>query len=153
MSISLIAKKITAITLAALATSIGVFGCTQAVQSQPLNEEDYSIEKEKVIISLDKVPELSTTGGWINIISDDLPCALIIAKADDGDNYVVASNHCTHKGKSLNYDPKDKLFRCSGGKGRFNIDGTVAGGPPEKPLKIYSYTIENGNLIINFSDV
>ena len=151
MSILLKAKKITSITLAALATSIVLFGCSPVVQTQLLNEKQYLIEKEKVVIYLDRVPELSTAGGWVNIVSNDLPFSLIIVRVDERDNYVVASNHCTHKGKSLKYDPKDKLFRCSGGKGKFNIDGTVAGGPPEKPLKIYSYTFENGRLIINFS--
>jgi Rieske Fe-S protein len=153
MSIFLKAKKITGITLAALATSIGLFGCSQVVQTQLLNEDQYSVEKGTVVISLEKVPELSTANGWVNIVSDDLSSSLIIARVDDGDSYVVASNHCTHKGKSLNYDPEDNLFRCSGGKGRFNIDGSVAGGPPEKPLRIYSYTIENERLIINLSDV
>ncbi len=152
MSISLKTKKITGIILAALTTSIGIFGCSQVVQTKLLNEDQYSVEKETIVISLDKVPELSTAGGWVNIVSDDLPCSLIIARVDEN-RYVVASNHCTHKGKALKYDPKANLFRCSGGKGRFNIDGSVAGGPPEKPLKIYSYTIKNERLIINFSDL
>lgn len=59
----------------------------------------------------------------------------------------------TYKGKELKYDHKDSLFKCSGGKGKFNIDGSVAGGPPEKSLKIYPYIIEDSKLIINFSGI
>jgi Rieske Fe-S protein len=152
MSISLKAKRITGVTLAALTAAIGVFGCSQADNTQTLEEGQYSIEKETVVIFLDKIPELSAVGESVNIVSDDLSGSIIIARIDEN-NYVVASNHCTHKGKALNYDHKDCLFRCSGGKGRFNIDGTIAGGPPEKPLKIYPYTIKNERLMINLHDV
>jgi Rieske Fe-S protein len=152
MRISLKSKKITGAILAVLTTAIGVFACSDASQTQTLEEDQYFLEQEMLVVSLDRVPELSEIGGSVNITSEDLSHSVIIARLDEN-KYIVASKHCTHKGKELKYDHKDVLFKCSGGKGKFNIDGSVAGGPPEKPLKIYPYIIEDSKLIINFSDI
>lgn len=152
MRISLKFKKITGIILAVLTTATGVFACSDANQTQTLDEDQYLLEQEMVVVYLDRVPELSKIGESVNITSEDLSHSVIIARLDEN-NYIVASRHCTHKGKELKYDHKDSVFKCSGGKGKFNIDGSVAGGPPEKSLKIYPYIIEDSKLIINFSGI
>ena len=152
MRISQVARKNTVITLAFLTTAFGLFGCTQAVQLQTLGQEQYSIEQDMVVVYLDRVPELSEVGGSVIIECEDIPYSIIIARIGKSE-YAVASNSCTHKGKQLSYDHKKSLFRCTGGRGRFNIDGSVAGGPPEKPLKIYPYIVDKERLVINCADV
>ena len=152
MRISQVARKNTGITLAFLTTAFGLFGCTQVGQLQILGQEQYSIEQDTVVIYLDRVPGLSEVGGSVIIECEDIPFPIIIARTGDCE-YAVASNSCTHKGKPLSYDHKKRLFRCTCGRGRFNIDGSVAGGPPEKPLKIYSYTVNNGRLVINYAGI
>lgn len=121
-------------------------------QAPEIDSDAYSIEGNRVVVVLDKAPELAEVGGSVTIVDDNLPNYLIIARAEETD-YVVASSQCSHRGMALGYDHDAKCFRCSSaGKSTFKLDGSVVKGPAEKPLKIYRSSLEQGLLIINLSD-
>ena len=151
-------KSILSIAVIALAAIMVLSGCTQEIQAAVLDKDQYRLEGEKIIVSLSDVSELSEVGGWINIesevpaedLSEDLHRSIIVVCTGEC-QYTVAS--CSnHKGWTLTYDHEKGLFKSSDGKRKFNMDGSVVGDKPKKPLKIFQHTLEEESLIINISD-
>ena len=119
-------------------------GCVAA----DLSPDRFSVEEGTVIVPLERVPELSLVGSAVSINDDILPFPIIIARVSE-DRYVAAPSRCTHKGKPLVYDHKHGLFKCCRGRGRFDIKGNTAGGPPEKSLIIFSASVKAGSIMID----
>ncbi len=111
----------------------------------------YSIEEDKVIVNLDRVPELSKVGGSASIMHDDERISVIVARFADSD-YVVASNQCTHRERPMGYDNENRQLVCSSGKSKFMLDGSIVRGPAEQPLRIYRWSLNQDNLIIDLLD-
>lgn len=136
----------------------GLNGCstiTGVGDTPPVDKDSYIIEKVpelKIVVSLDRIPELSEIGGAVKIVDDALGDNLIIARTRDKE-YVTASLHCTHRGVELEYDHERKLFKCSSAGGsKFTLDGKNTGGPADRPLTIYSNLIEGETLIISVDE-
>ncbi|NIM91489.1 MAG: Rieske 2Fe-2S domain-containing protein [Candidatus Aminicenantes bacterium] len=125
--------------------------CSHLPTAPEIADHTYIIDGDMLIVFLNRVPELSLVGGAVTIDDHDLPNSLIIARADENE-YVVASNRCTHRGKPLNYDHEALLFRCAGGKSEFALDGTVLKNPAEISLRIYPSLLEGDRLIIDLSN-
>ncbi len=72
--------------------------------------------------------------------ADPLPWAGVTAKSaaylrrESADKIVAFSAHCTHLGCPVRWEDKAKLFMCPCHGGVYYQDGTVAAGPPPKPL-------------------
>lgn len=64
------------------------------------------------------------------------------------DDFTVFAVNCTHLGCPVNWIPDGKIFLCPCHGGVFNADGTVAGGPPPRPLFQYQTRVLNGDLQI-----
>jgi Rieske Fe-S protein len=150
MSVCQKTRRIGGIFTATLTALVSLVGCAQISETRELEHGHYQIDGNVVIISLDKVPELSQVGSSVNLADEILAYPIIIARVDK-DKFIAASNQCTHKGKPLAYNHKDGLFKCSGGRGRFNLDGTVVGGPPEKSLIIYATAFKGDSLEIDLN--
>jgi menaquinol-cytochrome c reductase iron-sulfur subunit len=63
-------------------------------------------------------------------------------------DFVVFAITCTHLGCPVNWEAGAQLFLCPCHGGVYYADGTVAGGPPPRPLFRYETRITNGNLEI-----
>jgi nitrate reductase gamma subunit len=60
------------------------------------------------------------------------------------DQFLAFSINCTHLGCPVRWLPDADLFMCPCHGGVFYSDGTVASGPPPKPLTTYPVRINNG---------
>ena len=87
--------------------------------------------------------------------SSSLPWAGITAKnavwlrRDSDTSFVVFSANCTHLGCPVRWIDGAELFMCPCHGGVYYKDGSVAAGPPPKPLVRYQVRVENGEVRMN----
>ena len=112
-----------------------------------INSQAFTVDGNTVSVILDRVPELSRVGGSTAVVNNDEHIDLIIARTGKSE-FVVASNQCTHRGKALGYNDEARQFICASGKSEFRLDGSIIKGPAERPLRIYKWHLEQGNLHI-----
>jgi cytochrome b6-f complex iron-sulfur subunit len=76
------------------------------------------------------------------------PDVLFITKNKDK-SYLALSAKCTHRGCEVNWVAADKDFLCPCHKGKFDNQGNVLAGPPQKPLPKWSTKVDNkGTLLV-----
>jgi menaquinol-cytochrome c reductase iron-sulfur subunit len=91
--------------------------------------------------------------------SSPLPWAGIVAQTaawlrrESEDRFVAFSVHCTHLGCPVRWLPGADLFMCPCHGGVYYKDGTVAAGPPPKPLSQYPVRVRNGQVEIQTSPI
>jgi len=71
----------------------------------------------------------------------------------ENDRLCALSSICSHLGCSVSWDPSRKLFACPCHGGTYRKDGTVAGGPPPRPLERLPIEIENGTVFVRLNEV
>lgn len=86
----------------------------------------------ETVIKLDENSPLNKVGGSQTV--DTSSGKVIIARTGEA-TFSAVSAVCTHKGATLKYDDKAKLFACPSHGSKFNPDGSNAGGPAKTPLK------------------
>lgn len=62
------------------------------------------------------------------------------------DDFTVFDVRCTHLGCPVTWDGQTKEFDCPCHGAKFDEEGTVMAGPPNRPLDRYTYKLENGVL-------
>ncbi|MGH9328056.1 MAG: ubiquinol-cytochrome c reductase iron-sulfur subunit [Terriglobia bacterium] len=67
--------------------------------------------------------------------------------------FIAFSIVCTHLGCPVRWLPTAELFMCPCHGGIFYANGTVASGPPPRPLRRYPVRIQNGEVQIQTSPV
>jgi len=96
-------------------------------------------------------------GKTVNVPFPDpspLPWAGITARGaawlrrDSKERFVAFSVNCTHMGCPVRWLQEAELFMCPCHGGVYYKDGTVAAGPPPKPLYRYAVRIANGRVEI-----
>lgn len=70
------------------------------------------------------------------------------AGAGASNEFQVFSVHCTHLGCPVNWRAEAGIFLCPCHGGVFYADGTVAGGPPERPLYTRSWKIDGARRLL-----
>lgn len=94
-------------------------------------------------------------GKTVNVTFEDpspLPWAGVTAKAGawlrraEGDRFTAFSVHCTHLGCPVRWMPDANLFMCPCHGGVYYQDGSVAAGPPPRPLFQYDVRVLAGNV-------
>ena len=105
-------------------------------------------------VSLGKVGQFEI-GKTVNVTFTDsspLPWAGITSKSAawlrraSENEFIAFSVNCTHLGCPIRWLPDAELFMCPCHGGVYYKDGTVAAGPPPKPLFRYACRIENGEV-------
>ncbi|MCL4852762.1 MAG: ubiquinol-cytochrome c reductase iron-sulfur subunit [Bryobacteraceae bacterium] len=71
----------------------------------------------------------------------------------DERNFVAFSMNCTHLGCPVRWLAEANLFMCPCHGGVFYSDGSVASGPPPKPLRRYTVRVNNDEVEILTSPV
>lgn len=87
---------------------------------------------------------VETQTGWIS--TQEEVSAYVLT--EDGQDFAVLSNICTHLGCRVRWIAEDGKFHCPCHNGVFAKDGTVLAGPPPRPLDRYESKIEDGVLYI-----
>lgn len=83
-----------------------------------------------------------------------LPWAGVTAKSaawlrrEGQEQFIAFSVHCTHMGCPVRWLPGAELFMCPCHGGVYYRDGTVAAGPPPRPLVRYEVRLANGQVEI-----
>jgi len=87
---------------------------------------------------------IETQTGWINT-QEELSVYVL---TENGQDFVVMSNICTHLGCRVRWIADKQGFYCPCHNGVFAIDGTVISGPPPRPLDRFENKVEDGILYI-----
>ncbi len=72
----------------------------------------------------------------------------LYAVTENGRDFTVFSNVCTHLGCPVRWDDGKRAFICPCHGGVFSIDGSVTHGPPPKPLTRVSHKVEDGAIYV-----
>ena len=101
-------------------------------------------------------------GDTVSVSFDDaspLPWSGVTARTaawlrrDDESRFTAFSVNCTHLGCPVRWFKAPKLFLCPCHGGVYNADGTVAAGPPPKPLGRYPVRVRSGQVEILTSPI
>lgn len=101
-------------------------------------------------------------GETVSVYFDDaspLPWSGVSARTaawlrrDDANSFTAFSVNCTHLGCPVRWFADPKLFLCPCHGGVYNADGSVAAGPPPKPLGRYPARVRNGQVEILTSPI
>lgn len=82
--------------------------------------------------------------GWI-VNEEELS---VYALTDNGRDFIVMSNICTHLGCRVRWVSSQEQFFCPCHNAVFDKDGTVVSGPPPRPLDRYEVKVEDGQLYL-----
>jgi menaquinol-cytochrome c reductase iron-sulfur subunit len=74
--------------------------------------------------------------------------ALWVRRMVTEDTFQVFNVNCTHLGCPVDWRAASKLFLCPCHGGVFYADGTVAGGPPPRPLYEREWRVSGGKLYV-----
>lgn len=107
-------------------------------------------------ISVGKVNDFAV-GKTVDVTFNDpssLPWAGITAKSgawlrrESDQVFIAFSVNCTHLGCPVRWLPDAELFMCPCHGGVYYKDGSVAAGPPPRPLVRYDVRVQNGQVQI-----
>ena len=87
---------------------------------------------------------VETQTGWIKT-QEEISAYVL---TENGQDYLVMSNICTHLGCRVRWIEEQDYFFCPCHNGSFSRDGEVTGGPPPKPLDQFENKVEDGILFI-----
>lgn len=90
-------------------------------------------------------PDLATEGMTVTIDAG-LPCSIAVTRIGPNDAFAVTGTQCTHEGCCIARNGDGWQCPCHGA--RFDIDGTVTGGPAKRDLSVYDYEIVDGVMTI-----
>jgi menaquinol-cytochrome c reductase iron-sulfur subunit len=76
----------------------------------------------------------SKVNGWEKTVTS---YGLYVIKKSDT-NFLVLSSKCTHLGCTVNWKPERNEFICPCHDAQFGPNGAVLGGPPPRPLDLFS---------------
>ena len=74
-------------------------------------------------------------------------------RRNDQSNFIAFAANCTHLGCPVRWEKDAHLFMCPCHGGVYYADGTVAGGPPPKPLTRYEVRTFNNEVQIKTAPV
>ncbi|MGN6247590.1 MAG: ubiquinol-cytochrome c reductase iron-sulfur subunit [Ginsengibacter sp.] len=120
---------------------------------------------------LEKVPREWRTVGNVNdfeigstklvqfVNADPKPYAGVTAKSaawvrrNDKNQFIAFAINCTHLGCPVRWEKNAQLFMCPCHGGVYYSDGTVAAGPPPRPLTKYEVRISNDKVQIKTAPI
>jgi len=77
--------------------------------------------------------------------------AIFVVRRPEG--LIALSPTCTHLGCSVRWDAASSLFRCPCHGGSYHPDGSVAGGPPPRPLARLPIEIRGGQVFVRPGEI
>ncbi len=137
------------------AASILIFGCMQSCSKSdtaapspspnPGGSGNTGTTKVDFTININNAPynNLLNKGGFYI----DRTTSIIIARTLS-DSFVAVSSVCTHQQVTIDFEPNNNRFYCSGHGSVFTLTGAVSNGPATVPLKQYKTTLSGTNLRI-----
>ncbi len=117
---------------------------------EPGVKDCYQYNNGKLVIDLQKTPELKFAGGSIRLEGGSLPVRVLVVHGEDGE-YRAYKNQCTHFGhRRLDPVPGTNTVQCcSINKSTFTEDGEKILGPA--PHSITGYPVEHNQETLTIS--
>jgi menaquinol-cytochrome c reductase iron-sulfur subunit len=81
-----------------------------------------------------------TAPAWAGLVADDA----VHLRRDEKAGFVALSAYCTHVGCPVRWVAGAQMFFCPCHGGAFFKDGTVAAGPPPRPLERHGVRVREG---------
>ena len=134
--------------LIAAIVGVPIVGYLLAPLVQPLPEQFLDVGAADLFkdTQLVKIRDPSSLP-WAGQLADS--ALWVRRRAESGSQmFQVFSVHCTHLGCPVDWHQGAGLFLCPCHGGVFYADGSVAGGPPERPLFERDWKVENGRLMV-----
>ncbi len=113
--------------------------------------ESYRIEAGRVVLDLEKTPDLRSAGGSVKLEfnhPDMGALTKIILVHPQNTSYLAFSNVCTHRGKELEYDHPHKQLECVSGHSKFDLNGRVLKGNADAPLTTFPTQLKENLLYV-----
>lgn len=115
-----------------------------ACQSDPSSSAG---SEDGEFVAIGTVAELDAEGALANSNLQGNNLA-VIRDPNAPESVIAVSAVCTHSGCTVPWDADQGLFACPCHGGRFNPDGTVAGGPPPRPLTTFEAKIDGDQVLV-----
>jgi nitrite reductase/ring-hydroxylating ferredoxin subunit len=114
----------------------------------PKDKECWNYSAGKVVIALNRAPELSSPGGAVRLEGKGLPERILVVYGEDG-GYHAFRNRCQHMGRRLDPVPETQTVQCcSVNKSTYDYRGNVLFGPARKPVGALPVAKEHDTLVI-----
>ncbi len=116
--------------------------------SKPQNADSWQYTEGKLIIDLEKTPEIGTSGSAVRFEGGSLPQRVLLVRGED-DQFLAYQNRCTHLGhRRLDLVPgTDTIQCCSINKSTYDVDGNNIYGPAPKRITTYP-AHRDGNKVV-----
>ena len=88
--------------------------------------------------------KVKRTTGWI--VNEEEFSVYVLT--ENGRDYIVMSNICTHLGCRVRWIEEKDQFFCPCHNGIFNKQGDVVSGPPPKPLNQFQVKVEDNTIFV-----
>ena len=118
--------------------------------SKPLDPQCWTFSDGKIMIDLNRAPELKKHGGALRLEGDGLPMRVLVIRGEDGEFYAF-HNRCTHLGhRRLDPVPSTGTVQCcSVNKSTYTYDGLKVYGPPTGPIGTFKVKLDDDRLIVS----
>ena len=114
----------------------------------PVDAGCWSYTGERVVIDLNRVPELAHPNGAIRIEGKGLTDRILVVHGQDGE-YHAFRNRCLHAGRRLDPVPGTETIQCcSIGKMTYDMQGTVVHGTVDGSLTVFEVHREDNHLAV-----
>jgi len=88
---------------------------------------------------------INQTTGWVQAETQ----YAYFVYTNDGKNFSVMSNICTHLGCQTHWNDVEGTIDCPCHGGQFDVQGNVTGGPPPRPLKRVEFKLDDNGTILS----
>ena len=114
----------------------------------PADEGCWHYAGGKILLKLDRAPELAPQGGAVRLEGKGLPVRVLVIHGEDGAHHALA-NRCTHMGRRIDPLPgTERVECCSVSKSAFTYAGEPVGGAARRPLESFAVSVSGDELAI-----
>jgi nitrite reductase/ring-hydroxylating ferredoxin subunit len=115
---------------------------------QPADESCWSCTEGRIVVDLDRAPELKEPGGAIRLESPTCPERVLVIHGDNG-RYHAFRNSCTHAGRRLDPVPGASTVQCcSVGRSTYDYDGNILRGSAKENIKPFPVQLDDRKLTV-----
>lgn len=117
---------------------------TTSSVSTSTTEETTIMAQNSSFFTVGSVTQLNSKG---QIFQEKTPIGSVLVVRSDN-NLVAVNPTCPHKGCRVKWQSQEQNFDCPCHEGKFHFDGSVKGGKPKRPLKVYTVKIVGDSVLV-----
>ncbi|MFH1434423.1 MAG: Rieske 2Fe-2S domain-containing protein [Pseudomonadota bacterium] len=126
-----------------------IFGI--CVTRLPADGSCWKMSDGKIVVDLEKAPELGRPGGAIRIEQSGMDNRILLFLGDDG-GYHAFLNKCACSGWRIDPQPGTSTVQCCTlAKSTYSYDGKVLSGPAKEPAQVFPVTKDGNKITISIA--